>query len=279
MSFFKKTSSAETETVERHQYKLGVALSGGGARGFAHAGALMAIEEAGLKPDAIAGVSAGSVVAVLYAAGVKPLEMADLFSGQGFRDFVELSWGKGGLFKIEKFMHFIQNAIGNKRNIEDLDIPTFIGASDLDNARPHIFDSGEIGPRMIASCSIPIIFPPVQIDGVHYVDGGVLRNLPAWALRDKCDTLIGINVSPLAKKDSYSSIIEVAYRTYNLMAKANQAEDMALCDLSIQTPEIADYAVFDLSKIKELVVSGYMHTRKALKNAGMWNPAPQGTTK
>lgn len=279
MSFFKKTSSAETETVERHPYKLGVALSGGGARGFAHAGALMAIKEAGLKPDAIAGVSAGSVVAVLYAAGVKPLEMADLFSGQGFRDFVELSWGKGGLFKIEKFMHFIQNAIGNKRNIEDLDIPTFIGASDLDNARPHIFDSGEIGPRMIASCSIPIIFPPVQIDGVHYVDGGVLRNLPAWALRDKCDTLIGINVSPLAKKDSYSSIIEVAYRTYNLMAKANQAEDMALCDLSIQTPEIADYAVFDLSKIKELVVSGYMHTRKALKNAGMWNPAPQGTTK
>ncbi len=279
MSFFKKTSSAETEPGERHPYKLGVALSGGGARGFAHAGALMAIEEAGLKPDAIAGVSAGSVVAVLYAAGVKPLEMADLFSGQGFRDFVELSWGKGGLFKIEKFMHFIQNAIGNKRNIEDLDIPTFIGASDLDNARPHIFDSGEIGPRMIASCSIPIIFPPVQIDGVHYVDGGVLRNLPAWALRDKCDTLIGINVSPLAKKDSYSSIIEVAYRTYNLMAKANQAEDMALCDLSIQTPEIADYAVFDLSKIKELVVSGYMHTRKALKNAGMWNPAPQGTTK
>lgn len=279
MSFFKKTSSAETETVGRHPYKLGVALSGGGARGFAHAGALMAIEEAGLKPDAIAGVSAGSVVAVLYAAGVRPLEMADLFSGQGFRDFVELSWGKGGLFKIEKFMHFIQNAIGNKRNIEDLDIPTFIGASDLDNARPHIFDSGEIGPRMIASCSIPIIFPPVQIDGVHYVDGGVLRNLPAWALRDKCDTLIGINVSPLAKKDSYSSIIEVAYRTYNLMAKANQAEDMALCDLSIQTPEIADYAVFDLSKIKELVVSGYMHTRKALKNAGMWNPAPQGTTK
>ena len=59
------------------------------------------------------------------------------------------------------------------------------------------------------------------------------------------------------------------------MAKANQAEDMALCDLSIQTPEIADYAVFDLSKIKELVVSGYMHTRKALKTAGMWKTTPR----
>ncbi len=266
------TLKANTENVEQCPYQLGVALSGGGARGFAHVGALMAIEEAGLRPDAIAGVSAGSVIAVLYAAGVKPIDMADIFGGQSFRNLAELSWGKGGLFKIDKFIKLVKDAIGDKQNIEDLDIPTFIIASDLDNARPHIFDSGEIMPRMLASCSIPIIFPPVEIDGVHYVDGGVLRNMPAWALRDKCRTLIGINVSPLRKKDKYSSIIEVAYRTYNLMAKANQAQDMEMCDLSVQTPEIADYAVFDLSQIKELVVSGYMHTRKALKNAGMWHP-------
>ena len=266
------TLKANTENVEQCPYQLGVALSGGGARGFAHVGALMAIEEAGLRPDAIAGVSAGSVIAVLYAAGVKPIDMADIFGGQSFRNLAELSWGKGGLFKIDKFIKLVKDAIGDKQNIEDLDIPTFIIASDLDNARPHIFNSGEIMPRMLASFSIPIIFPPVEIDGVHYVDGGVLRNMPAWALRDKCRTLIGINVSPLRKKDKYSSIIEVAYRTYNLMAKANQAQDMEMCDLSVQTPEIADYAVFDLSQIKELVVSGYMHTRKALKNAGMWHP-------
>ncbi len=275
MSLINPTLRSDSETVKERPYQLGIALGGGGARGFAHAGALMAIEEAGLKPDAIAGVSAGSVIAVLYAAGIRPLDMADIFAGQTFRDFVELTWGKGGIFKIEKFMNFILSNIGDKRNIEDLNIPTFIGASDLDNACPHIFSSGEIGPRMIASCSIPIIFPPVEIDGTHYVDGGVLRNMPAWALRDKCRTLIGINVSPLRKKQKYSSIIDVAYRTYNLMAKANQAEDMALCDLSIQTPEIADYAVFDLSKIKELVVSGYMHTRKALKTAGMWKTTPR----
>jgi len=275
MSLSNNTSKPVSNPVGQRPYKLGVALSGGGARGFAHAGALMAIEEAGLRPDAIAGVSAGSVIAVLYAAGIKPINMGDLFARQGFRDFAELSWGKGGIFKIEKFMNFILDTIGDKRMIEDLNIPTFIGASDLDNAKPHIFDSGEIGPRMLASCSIPIIFPPVNIDGTHYVDGGVLRNLPAWALRDKCDTLIGINVSPLRKKDRYNSIIEVAYRTYNLMAKANQTEDMKMCDLSIQTPEISDYAVFDLSKIKELVISGYMHTRKALKTAGMWNNTDQ----
>lgn len=272
MSLSNNTSKPDSKPVGLRPYKLGVALSGGGARGFAHAGALMAIEEAGLRPDAIAGVSAGSVIAVLYAAGIKPIDMGDVFARQGFRDFVELSWGKGGILKIEKFKNFILDIIGDKRNIEDLDIPTYIVASDLDNARPHIFDHGEIGPRMLASCSIPIIFPPVNIDGTHYVDGGVLRNLPAWALRDKCDYLIGINVSPLRPKKRYDSIIEVALRSYNLMAKANQNEDMKLCDLSIQTPEISEYAIFDLSKIKELVVSGYMHTRSALKRAGMWNP-------
>jgi len=272
MSLSNNTSKPDSKPVGQRPYKLGVALSGGGARGFAHAGALMAIEEAGLRPDAIAGVSAGSVIAVLYAAGIKPIDMGDVFAHYGFRNFVELSWGKGGILKIEKFMNFILSIIGDKRNIEDLDIPTYIGASDLDNARPHIFDHGEIGPRMLASCSIPIIFPPVNIDGTHYVDGGVLRNLPAWALRDKCDYLIGINVSPLRPKNHYRSIIEVAFRTYNLMAKANQTEDMELCDLSIQTPEISEYAVFNLSKIKELVVSGYMHTRSALKKAGLWNP-------
>ncbi len=266
-------SSSQTqvasETAGRRPYKLGVALGGGGARGLAHAGALLALEEAGLKPDAIAGVSAGSVIAVLYAAGVRPIDMADIFSRQGFRDFADLSWGKGGLFKIDKFMHHILGALGGKRRIEELNIPTYICASDLDNARPHIFDRGEIGPRMIASCSIPIIFPPVKIDGVHYVDGGVLRNLPAWALRDKCERLIGINVSPLGKKDSYNSIIDVALRTYNLMAKANQSEDMTLCDLSIQTPDIAKNAVFDLRRIKDLVLSGYRSTKQALKDAGL----------
>ena len=88
-------------------FKLGIALSGGGARGFAHAGALMAIEEAGLKPDVVAGVSAGSVIAVLYAAGVSPLRMADIFARTGFRDFADLSIGRGGLFEIEKFKNFV----------------------------------------------------------------------------------------------------------------------------------------------------------------------------
>ena len=256
-------------------YRLGVALSGGGARGFAHAGALLAIEEAGLKPDVIAGVSAGSIVAVLYASGKQPIEVATTFAGCHFRDFTELSFGKAGFFKIDKFVRFILKALGGATRLEDLKIPTYVGATDLDHARPVAFDHGEIGPRIMASCSIPIIFRPVKIDGINYVDGGVLRNHPAWILRDKCDTLIGVNVSPISNQKEFNSIFEVAMRTYNLMAKANQAEDMAICDVSVSMPQIAEYAVFDLKHIKNLFVNGYISTRAALKKANMWHPAGQ----
>ena len=262
----------------KKKYKLGVALSGGGARGFAHAGALMAIEEAGLRPDAIAGVSAGSVVAVLYAGGLTPLSMANLFAKTGFTDFTDLALGQGGIFKLDKFGRFITRALGGVTHLEELRIPTFIGATNLDAACPVSFSSGEIAPRLTASCSIPIVFKPVKIDGVNYVDGGVLRNHPAWMLRDKCETLIGVNVSPLRPKTKFTSIIDVALRTYNLMAKANQAQDMALCDISVETPEIADYAVFDLKHIKHVFVSGYVHTRAALRKAGLWNPQSSAPT-
>lgn len=251
-------------------YKLGLALSGGGARGFAHAGALKAIEEAGLKPDIIAGVSAGSIVAVLYAAGVAPENMLKLFSERAFTDFASIQIGSGGLFGIDKFKNFILKAIGGDRNLEDLNIPTYLGVTDLDHGVPHEFHSGPIGPRMMASCSIPIVFKPVRIDGTYYVDGGVLRNHPAWIIRDKCEKLIGVNVSPMRLTHKSNSMLGVALRTYNMMLKANQAEDMAMCDVSVQTPEISHYSPFNLKLINNVYTSGYMHMRKALRDAGMW---------
>ena len=268
-------STAATGT-QRAPYKLGVALSGGGARGFAHAGALMAIEEAGLRPDIIAGVSAGAVIAVLYAAGISPLSMAQLFSKSGFLDFAELNFGNAGLFRIDRFKHFVLRALGGRRLLEELDIPVYLGATDLDNGRPTAFHTGEIGDRMIASCSIPIVFRPGKIDGINDVDGGVRRNHPAWIIRDTCEKRLGINVSPLGKTGECSSIIDVALRTYNLMAKANQNTDMALCDISVSTPELASYKVFNMKHIGKVFMSGYIHTRRALRDAGLWNPTPDG---
>ena len=248
------------------QYKLGVALSGGGARGFAHAGALKALDEAGFKPDVIAGVSAGSVAGVLYAAGVPPEEILTLFSKVKFTDFCTLSLKNGeGVFSLNKFKKFIEKVTGVTK-IEDLRIPMFIGATDLDHGIPAEFHEGPIGERVMASCSIPIVFNPVKINGIHYVDGGVLRNLPAWIIRDKCEKLIGINCSPLNGFKYKKSFMEIAMRTYNLMAKANQYDDMEMCDHVIITPELAGYQVFNLRDINKVFLSGYAAAHRAIKD-------------
>lgn len=252
-------------------YRLGIALSGGGARGFAHIGALKAIEEAGLKPDVIAGVSAGAVAGVLYAAGVPLDKITPLFSKTKFSDFCKLSIRDGGgLFKLTGLKKFMVKVTGVE-NLEDLRIPTYLGVTDFDNGVPTEFHEGPLGDRVAASCSIPIVFQPVRIDGVNYVDGGVLRNLPAWIIRDKCEKLIGINVSPLTNYRYKRSMMDVAMRSYNLMAKSNQESDMRICDLVIKTPEIASYQVFNLKDIKKVYLSGYAAAHKAIKewiNAG-----------
>lgn len=249
----------------RKPYKLGIALSGGGARGFAHVGALKAIEEAGLKPDIIAGVSAGAIVGVLYASGMPLEEILPLFSDLKFSDFCKLSIRDGGgLFKLNGLKKFIVRHAGVE-NLEDLEIPTFLGVTDFDNGVAAEFHEGPLGDCVIASCSIPIVFQPVRINGVNYVDGGVLRNLPAWVIRDKCETLIGINCSPLTNFRYKKSIYDVALRSYNLMAKSNQSIDMDMCDLVIKTPDIASYQVFNLKDIRKVYLSGYAAAHKAVK--------------
>ena len=246
------------------KYKLGVALSGGGARGFAHVGALKALVEAGYKPDVIAGVSAGSITAVLYAAGVSFDKMMALFTDTKFTDFCSTSLtSREGMFSLVKFKRFIEQATGVKR-LEDLKIPTYVGVTDLDHGIPSEFHEGALGERVTASCSIPIVFTPVKIDGTHYVDGGVLRNLPAWIIRDKCETLIGVNVSPLCNYHFKRSVLDIGMRTYNLMAKANQQQDMNLCDHVIVTPDLSHYQVFNLKDIKTAYLSGYAAAHRAI---------------
>lgn len=238
---------------------VGVALSGGGARGFAHVGVLRALEENGLKPSVMAGVSAGAVIAVLYGAGVSLEDMEKIFAKQSFRTFCELKLGHAGFFKIERFKKFILKTIGPQfQNIEDLLYPTYLGATDLDGGHAVAFSSGPIGDAMMASCSIPILFQPVKINGVRYVDGGVLRNIPSWVIRDKCDYLVGANCSPLSKDYKFKdSVFDVGMRAYSLLTKGNQSKYMEICDLPIEIDEVADYKVFNLKNIKDISRRGY----------------------
>lgn len=249
----------------RPPYKIGVALSGGGARGFAHAGALMALEQSGFKPDIIAGVSAGSVVAAMYASGMHPRAILESFSGINFSRLTELKMPRGGLFSLDPFRAFLRKTISIKR-LEDMPIPVVVGVSNFDTGKPEAFRKGPVDEIVAASCSIPVVFRPAVINGYNYVDGGVLHNLPAWAIRHECRTLIGINCSPLRKrKSNYTGLMETALRSYNLVAKSNAIPDLALCDMQIVFDDIADYNVFDLSDIEHLFSVGYQTALQAIR--------------
>lgn len=247
--------------------RTGLALSGGGARGLAHAGALKAMTEMGIKPDILAGTSAGSIAAVMYAAGLTPEHMLELFTDTSLRNFVQLAVPRNGFFKMDGFKRFLRKAIPYE-NLEDLPIPTRVVATDIDRGRTVVFESGPIVDCVCASCAIPIVFQPVKIGGVSYVDGGVLKNLPASVIRDKCKVLFGINVSPLIHDAFKNSILDIAQRSYTLLARHNAIPDRELCDLLVETPEIAHYRAFNLSGIKRVYNSGYRLTRKALIDAG-----------
>lgn len=265
MRYFCIENIDEVENKTSKKYHIGIALSGGGARGFAHVGALKALEEVGIKPDILAGVSAGSIVSALYSAGISPEKIHDLFEGVKFNDLCELSVPKDGFFKLDKFKRFLRKNIAYN-NIEELPIPTYICATDLDEGIPVAFDSGSIAERVIASCSIPIVFKPVKIGSHYYVDGGVLHNLPAWPLRDICEYVIGINCSPLVNTKMQHTIIDVAQRSFDLMARTNANSDMEKCDLVIQTVNIAQHNVFNLKDTNSVQKSGYKITKEIIEN-------------
>ena len=199
--------------METKQYNIGLALSGGGVRGFAHIGALRALEDVGIKPDVIAGVSAGSIVASFYAAGMSADEIFNLFGSIDMSKFLQVDISKSGFLKLDKFKRFLETNLPIK-NIEELLIPTIIAATDIEQQHEMTFTSGNIAERVVASCSIPLVFRPVKIDGSYCVDGGVLHNLPSFYLRPVCNTVIGINVSPLKLGPIKLNVRSLAYRTY-----------------------------------------------------------------
>jgi NTE family protein len=246
-------------------YKIGIALSGGGIKGLCHAGVLKALEEHGIKPDIISGVSSGALVGALYADGYSPDQIATLFEDISFRRMTKIQMNNGGFFKIDTFKRYIAKHLCAK-TFEDLKIPLRVVATDLDKGRSVTFTSGKLLDPVMASCSIPVLFSPYNIDGVNYVDGGVLKNFPVTTIREECDKVIGINASPLVADNYKVTILNVASRSYNFMFKANIIHDKELCDLLIEPVDMGNYETFDVDKGREIFELGYRTTKQLLLN-------------
>lgn len=248
------------------KYNIGLALSGGGVRGFAHIGALRALEDVGIKPDIIAGVSAGSIVTSFYASGLSPDEIFELFSRVDMNSFLQVDISKSGFLKLDKFRRFLAKNLPVE-NIEQLAIPTIIAATDIEQQHEMPFTTGNIAERVAASCSIPLVFKPVKIDGTYYVDGGVLHNLPSYYLRPLCNKVIGINVSPSRLGPIKMNVRSLAYRTYKIMTMKNVNADKQLCDLLVDILSIQNYSTFDTKAATKIAQKGYFETMKILKNS------------
>lgn len=250
-------------------YKIGLALSGGGIKGLCHAGALKALEEYGVKPDIISGVSAGSIVGALYADGYSPDEIGDFFQNVSFREMTSFEMN-GGLFNINEFEKFLKKRL-RAETFEDLKIPLHIVATNLDKGYCVTFSTGDLLEKIIASCSMPVLFTPKKIDDVHYVDGGILKNFPASTIRETCDLLIGINASPMVAPEYKLGIRSIAMRSYHFMMKANILHDKELCDVLIEPTDMGNYDTFDVGKGSEIFYVGYTSTKKIIENSNFFS--------
>ena len=245
-----------TQESNHQTYRLGLALSGGGAKGFAHLGVFKLLEECGLKPDIIVGTSVGALMGTLFADGYSADELKELFTGREFSEFAQLQLPKSGLFDSKRFRYFLKRHLRAK-TFEELKIPMIVVATDLDNGESHEFSSGPIVEAVTASCSIPIIFSPVVINGVHYVDGGLFHNFPVSIIRDRCERVIGVNVSPLVPQKYKQTIFHIAERSYHYMFRANTLEDREMCDVLIEAEEFGMYKTFDLENVEQIARIGY----------------------
>lgn len=238
--------------------RLGIAFSGGGARGFSHIGVVLAMEKFGLKASVCSGVSAGAIAAAMYGAGLSGAEMRECFKEHlRFGDFREWIVPRDGLMSLRKFEEYMRSWLPVSK-LEEMAIPTVICATDLDRGKSVGFQKGDTAKAVLASCSIPILFPPVKINGQYYVDGGVLRNLPAWAIRENCDILLGSNCNPLDRSYKHKrSIISIALRTYQLTMKANVLQDLELCDYVVQNQNLSRYKTFSVTEMDKIILEGY----------------------
>lgn len=243
------------------KYKLGIALGGGGARGFAHLGVLQALNEKGIKPDFISGVSAGAIAGAFIASGQSPRSAFDLMKEYNFTGLAKFTGFKNGLLSLEKMRKDLEEKIQVK-NIEDLEVPLIITVSNMLEGKVEYLSKGPIHTLVQASASIPIIFSPVEYNGKLYNDGGLFDNLPIKPLKDKCEKIISVSISPIQKLEELKNLKEVVFRMFQLAVNTPTEEISANCDLCIEPPELANFDIMDAKNADKIFDVGYQYAKK-----------------
>ena len=242
-------------------YPYGFVLGGGGARGFAHLGAIKALREKGITPDIISGVSAGAVAGAFIAGGKSAEETHQMLKTLSMMDLTNFQMPKTGLFNLDKLGALLQSNLG-KIDLKDLKIPFIVAATDILNARVTYFREGDLSAIVQASASIPVLFSPVKINDLYYADGGVFSNIPITPLRDCCEQIVVINISPMDRISELGNIASIAARTFQLSVNAQNKMIEEQCDIYIEPPQLSSFPIFDTQRADELFQIGYEYTMK-----------------
>ncbi len=243
--------------------KIGLVLSGGGARGFSHIGAIKALAENGIKPDIISGTSSGAFLGAFLAYGYSPDEICAIILKTKFSRHLRFGFSFGGLLNIESAEEIIKKHIP-ENSFEALKIPLVVTATDLHAGEEISFRQGELARPVLASCCLPGIFKPLHFEGRDLIDGAIFNNLPVAPIADETDFIIGIHCNPLAVQKPSANMHSITYRSIKLAMRGKAKASLDRCDLLIEAPELSGYNVFDFRKAQRLFDLGYRYTSELL---------------
>jgi NTE family protein len=263
--------------------KIGLALGGGAARGFAHIGVIKALEAQGIVPDIVVGTSAGSVVGAMYAAGndgfalqKMALEMDEASISDWALPFFNKS---SGVLKGEALQAYVNKAVHNQP-IEKLKIPFGAVATDLKTGQPILFRRGNTGMAVRASSAVPSVFQPVSIAGRSYVDGGLVAPVPVrFAKEMGAEFIIAVNISSATEAQATASSMDVLMQTFTIMGQRINQLELKDADIVI-TPALGSMGSADFNGRNLAVLAGEqaaaqaMPQIKARLKARQLSPAP-----
>lgn len=242
--------------------KVGICLSGGGALGFAHIGVLQALEEHRIFPSQIIGSSMGAIIGALYAAGFSPAEMLQMIKDQKLYKTTKLMTFRASFLKSGLSTHVILRELIKEliphNSFEGLAKQLQVCVVNLNTAQSEIINSGEeLDKWVAASASIPGLFEAIESDGDYYVDGGLLNNMPAQSLKNRCKTIIGVDVIPHSIPHSLSKPIDTLAYSVRAMEHQNSRKGRLACNYLIEPRAIDEFHEFSFEAYLSIYESGY----------------------
>ena len=235
--------------------RIGLALGGGAARGFAHIGVIQVLEEHGIRPDLVVGTSAGSLVAALYASGKNATALGHLAEGMDETAFTDWSFPGRGLLRGEALARYVREHTGG-RLIEQMTLPLGIVATDLDSGQAILFQMGDPGTAVRASSAVPAVFLPVRIGTREYVDGGLVSPVPVrFARQMGAELVIAVDISAAPEGAPTGDPMRMLLQTFAIMGRSINNFELREADVVLR-PRLNGVSSADFTARKRYIQAG-----------------------